>query len=47
MCVLSLFGGVRDAPGSITVVEAVEIKVVGGVAGLLEAVESEVVKVVW
>ena len=44
---MGLFGGVRDAPDRILVVEAVEIKVVGGVAGLLEAVESEVVKVVW
>ena len=45
--VLSLFDGVRDALGRIAVVEEVGIRVVGGVAGLLEAVESEVVKAVW
>ena len=42
-----LFAGVRGALGKIAVVEGVEIRVVGGVAGLLEAVESEVVKAVW
>ena len=41
---LSLFGGGRDTLGRIAVVEEVEVKVVGGVAGLLEAVESEVVE---